>query len=104
MSGVASVVDSGGRRLTCGSGFWLANKACSLVPVFFLLGLGKYPQIHAFVDHKMRRFRNVRFVAEPGHRPTAILLNEERGEAQETYSIELWDTNTIEEFFRERLL
>ncbi|VDD82689.1 unnamed protein product [Mesocestoides corti] len=57
-----------------------------------------------FVDHKMRRFRNVRFVAEPGHRPTAILLNEERGEAQETYSIELWDTNTIEEFFRERLL
>uniref|UniRef100_A0A5K3F5E3 Transposase n=1 Tax=Mesocestoides corti TaxID=53468 RepID=A0A5K3F5E3_MESCO len=27
-------------RLTCGSGFWLVNKACSVIPVFFLLGLG----------------------------------------------------------------
>uniref|UniRef100_A0A5K3G2S7 AMP-binding domain-containing protein n=1 Tax=Mesocestoides corti TaxID=53468 RepID=A0A5K3G2S7_MESCO len=28
------------RRLTRGSGFWLVNKACSVVPVFHLLGLG----------------------------------------------------------------
>uniref|UniRef100_A0A5K3FUZ5 Transposase n=1 Tax=Mesocestoides corti TaxID=53468 RepID=A0A5K3FUZ5_MESCO len=40
MSGVASAVDSDGRRLTRGSGFRLVSKACSVEPVFFLLGLG----------------------------------------------------------------
>uniref|UniRef100_A0A5K3EUV9 Secreted protein n=1 Tax=Mesocestoides corti TaxID=53468 RepID=A0A5K3EUV9_MESCO len=34
MSRVASIVDSDGRRLTRGTGFWLVNKACSVVPVF----------------------------------------------------------------------
>uniref|UniRef100_A0A5K3ESP6 Secreted protein n=1 Tax=Mesocestoides corti TaxID=53468 RepID=A0A5K3ESP6_MESCO len=32
--------DSDGGRLMRGSGFWLVNKACSVVPVFFLLGSG----------------------------------------------------------------
>uniref|UniRef100_A0A5K3G4K0 MFS transporter n=1 Tax=Mesocestoides corti TaxID=53468 RepID=A0A5K3G4K0_MESCO len=40
MSGVASVEDSGGRRLTFASGLWVVNGACSVVPVFFVLGLG----------------------------------------------------------------
>uniref|UniRef100_A0A5K3EW93 Uncharacterized protein n=1 Tax=Mesocestoides corti TaxID=53468 RepID=A0A5K3EW93_MESCO len=40
MGGVASAVDSDGRRLTRGSGFWLVNKACSVVPVFLLLWTG----------------------------------------------------------------
>uniref|UniRef100_A0A5K3EL42 SURF1-like protein n=1 Tax=Mesocestoides corti TaxID=53468 RepID=A0A5K3EL42_MESCO len=40
MGCVASVKDSDGRSLTCGSGLWVVSKACSVVPVFFLLGLG----------------------------------------------------------------
>uniref|UniRef100_A0A5K3ER74 SURF1-like protein n=1 Tax=Mesocestoides corti TaxID=53468 RepID=A0A5K3ER74_MESCO len=39
MSGVSSVADSDGRRLTCSSGLWSVNKACSVAPVFFILGL-----------------------------------------------------------------
>uniref|UniRef100_A0A5K3G6L2 Uncharacterized protein n=1 Tax=Mesocestoides corti TaxID=53468 RepID=A0A5K3G6L2_MESCO len=41
MSGVASVADTDGRRLTRSSGFCLVNKACSVVPVFYLFGLAK---------------------------------------------------------------
>uniref|UniRef100_A0A5K3FWZ5 Ovule protein n=1 Tax=Mesocestoides corti TaxID=53468 RepID=A0A5K3FWZ5_MESCO len=40
LSGVASVGHSDGRLLTCGSSLWLVNKACSVVPIFFLLELG----------------------------------------------------------------
>uniref|UniRef100_A0A5K3G2D3 PPM-type phosphatase domain-containing protein n=1 Tax=Mesocestoides corti TaxID=53468 RepID=A0A5K3G2D3_MESCO len=39
MSGTASAMDLGGRRITFGSGFWFFKKACSLVSVFFSLGL-----------------------------------------------------------------
>lgn len=46
---------------------------------------------------------NVKFVPKSGHAPTAILLNEENGEPQESFAIDSWDTDTIEEFFRERL-
>ncbi|VDL23423.1 unnamed protein product [Hymenolepis diminuta] len=31
------------------------------------------------------------------------MLNEEDGEPQESFAIDSWDTDTIEEFFRERL-
>ncbi|VDK36979.1 unnamed protein product [Taenia asiatica] len=57
----------------------------------------------AFVD-KISESPNIRFIAKSGHPPTAILMNEEGGEAQESYSIETWDTDTIEDFFLERLL
>lgn len=47
---------------------------------------------------------NIQFIAKSGHPPTAILMTEEGGEAQESYAIETWDTDTIEDFFRERLI
>ncbi|VDM15564.1 unnamed protein product [Hydatigera taeniaeformis] len=59
--------------------------------------------IEAFVD-KITESPNIQFITKSGHPPTAILLNEEDGEAQESYAIETWDTDTIEDFFRERLL
>uniref|UniRef100_A0A5K3ETW8 Uncharacterized protein n=1 Tax=Mesocestoides corti TaxID=53468 RepID=A0A5K3ETW8_MESCO len=37
MSGIASVEDLDGRRLTRGSSLWLVNKVCFFVPVLFLL-------------------------------------------------------------------
>uniref|UniRef100_A0A5K3FU47 Ig-like domain-containing protein n=1 Tax=Mesocestoides corti TaxID=53468 RepID=A0A5K3FU47_MESCO len=41
MNGTSSVVDSDGRRLTC----QLINKAYSVVPVLFILGLGYSTQV-----------------------------------------------------------
>uniref|UniRef100_A0A5K3FXL5 ADAM_CR_2 domain-containing protein n=1 Tax=Mesocestoides corti TaxID=53468 RepID=A0A5K3FXL5_MESCO len=40
MSGMASVSDSDGWRLTCGSSSGLVSKACAVAKVFFPLGLG----------------------------------------------------------------
>ncbi|KAM7535147.1 hypothetical protein Aperf_G00000098838 [Anoplocephala perfoliata] len=56
-----------------------------------------------FVE-KIDNYPNIRFISKSGHSPTAVLLNDEDGVPQETFSIESWDTDTIEEFFRERLL
>ncbi|VDO08824.1 unnamed protein product [Rodentolepis nana] len=62
-----------------------------------------FPQVKAFVE-KIKDHSNIRFIPKRGHPPTAILLNEEDGEPQESFSIDSWDTDTIEEFFRERLV
>uniref|UniRef100_A0A5K3F3Z5 Transmembrane protein n=1 Tax=Mesocestoides corti TaxID=53468 RepID=A0A5K3F3Z5_MESCO len=35
--------------VTCGSGMWLVNKACSVAPVFFLLGLWYSTQFSIFL-------------------------------------------------------
>ncbi|KAL5109543.1 hypothetical protein TcWFU_010032 [Taenia crassiceps] len=61
--------------------------------------LRRYPQVKAFVE-KISEFPNVQFIAKSGHPPTAVLMNYEGGEAQESYAIETWDTDTIRDFFR----
>nr|CDS26765.1 15 kDa selenoprotein [Hymenolepis microstoma] len=65
--------------------------------------LRRFPQVKAFVE-KIKDYSNIRFIPKQGHAPTAILLNEEDGEPQESFAIDSWDTDTIEEFFRERLI
>lgn len=54
---------------------------------------------------RLSEFPNVQLIIKSGHLPTAILIEEEEGgEAQESYAIDTWDTDTIRDFFRERLL
>ncbi|KAM7535148.1 hypothetical protein Aperf_G00000098838 [Anoplocephala perfoliata] len=79
------------------------NHALLVVEVKGQLLLKRFPQVKAFVE-KIDNYPNIRFISKSGHSPTAVLLNDEDGVPQETFSIESWDTDTIEEFFRERLL
>lgn len=57
----------------------------------------------AFIDSgKMQQWSDVRAVFKGGALPTIKLLNQ-YGEAVETYNIEKWNTDAIEEFLMERL-
>ncbi len=60
--------------------------------------------ILAFVNDVAEDFDNVKFIPKPGHIPTAVLMDEPEGEPIESYTIESWNTDTISDFFRERLL
>ena len=64
--------------------------------------IGRYPQIQAFVHEKKSLFPNVRVSYERGADPQ-MLLHDENDNVKETLSITKWDTDTVEEFLREKL-
>jgi len=66
--------------------------------------LGRYPQVQAFIKgDKAKAFSNLKIQYKRGMDPTVKLLDENKS-VQETLSVEKWDTDNIEEFFREKLL
>jgi len=66
--------------------------------------LGRYPQVQAFIkSDKAKAFSNLKIQYKRGMDPTVKLLDENKS-VQETLSVEKWDTDNIEEFFREKLL
>jgi hypothetical protein len=66
--------------------------------------LGRFPQIQAFVkSERPKSFPNLEIKNKRGADPTLKFLNE-KNKVQETLSIERWNTDTVEEFLRERLM
>lgn len=66
--------------------------------------LGYYPQIAAFMkSSKPKHFQGLTLKHIPGAEPIIKLLDE-NDVVQEKLSIQKWDTDTIEEFLKERLI
>jgi hypothetical protein len=65
--------------------------------------LGRYPQVQAFVKSDLpKQFPGLSIKYVRGADPFIKLLNQKR-EVVETLSIEKWNTDSVEEFFNERL-
>ena len=65
--------------------------------------LGYYPQIQAFTkSSRPTKFKGLTIKHIPGAEPIIKLLDE-NDTTQEKLSIQKWDTDTIEEFLKERL-
>jgi len=65
--------------------------------------LGRFPQVQAFVrSDRVRQFPGLRVKYTRGADPVIKLLNDNR-EVVETLGIDKWNTDSVEEFFREHL-
>lgn len=60
--------------------------------------------ISAFIRGEgIKEFPHIKILIRSEHIPTINLLNDER-EIKESYIIDSWNTETIADFFRERLI
>lgn len=65
--------------------------------------MGRYPQVQAFVKSDLpSNFPGLEVVYQRGADPIIELLNENH-DVVETLSIDKWNTDSVEEFFNERL-
>lgn len=65
--------------------------------------MGRYPQVQAFVKSDLpSKFPGLEVVYQRGADPIIELLNENH-DVVETLSIDKWNTDSVEEFFNERL-
>jgi len=65
--------------------------------------LGRFPQVQAFIrSDRVRQFPGLKVRYARGADPVIRLLNAER-EVMETLGIDKWNTDSVEEFFKEHL-
>lgn len=65
--------------------------------------MGRYPQVQAFVkSDRPQQFPGLEIKYVRGADPEIYLLDENR-DVKETLGIEKWNTDSMEQFFRERL-